>query len=75
MRFSKFYPHSSLTNPNSFYSSPTKITNDNYKNFTLLTVKKQMAIKNQRDTFIISVTAVKQLVGRELLIRPRRPPG
>ena len=39
--FSKFLSHSSLINPNTVNSSPTKITNDHCRNFTQLTVKKQ----------------------------------
>ena len=38
--FSKFFSHSSLTNINTVNSSPTKITNNNCKNFTLPTVNK-----------------------------------
>jgi len=43
-------------------SSPTKVTNDDCKNFTLPTVKKQQTIMNQTDSFKTSVTRVKQLI-------------
>jgi len=45
-----------------FLPNKDQITNDTCKNLTLPTVKKQETVKNQTDSFITSVTAVKQLV-------------
>jgi len=39
--FSNFFSHSSLTNPDTVNSSPAKIINDNCKNFTIPTLRKQ----------------------------------
>ena len=64
--FSKFFSHSSLTNTNSVNSSPTKITNDNCKNFTLRTVGKQYTIMNQTDSFVYQ--SPQQLVLAQQLV-------